>query len=137
MPFFSNKSRLLWGFIILMSLVAIVFGSLNLNLSRQIISKSLTAQTAKVELPKQAATEAANKWAKRYVFYSNAVERCATYKKKVYGSDIDSQLKDLLWGAAVVASEYCWAVDTQPAPIPTAKSKTAKPKQKKAESQLK
>ncbi len=70
---------------------------------------------------------AAKGWAKEHV--SNAEKKCAAYKKKVYSSDIDPQLKDLLWGAAVVASEYCWQVDVKP--------KVTKPKQKKAESRLK
>ena len=58
---------------------------------------------------------AAKGWAGEHV--SNAEKKCAAYKKKVYNSDIDPQVKDLLWGAAVVASEYCWQVDVRPAPV--------------------
>ena len=59
-------------------------------------------------------------WAKEHV--STAEESCATYKKKLYASGLEKEQKDLLWGAVLVSSEYCWKVDV-PKPKPEAKAK--------------
>ena len=52
------------------------------------------------------------KWAKEHV--SAAEKRCAEFKASVYASNMDPEIKDLLWQAVVISSEYCWAVDKRP-----------------------